>query len=209
MAHIDYFLTTFSPWAYLAGMRLEEIAAKHGATITYKPLDMLALFDRTGGVRPAARHPNRMAYRMQELKRWSKALGMPMNFTPSNYPPNPAPPASYALIAAQNAHAATGGRVIWAAVPRDFARGLGRGANIAEDAVLRAALTANGFDPNLVTTGLFDGAVTYEKNLEEAVERGVFGAPFYIIRDTDERFWGGQDRLALLDAALADLAAGA
>jgi 2-hydroxychromene-2-carboxylate isomerase len=207
MAHIDYFLTTFSPWAYLAGMRLEENAAKQGATITYKPLDMLALFDRTGGVRPAARHPNRMAYRMQELKRWSKALGMPMNFTPSNYPPNPAP-ASYALIAAQNAHAATGTgdlgglchailRAVWA-----------EEGNIAEDAVLRAALTANGFDPNLVTTGLFDGAVTYEKNLEEAVERGVFGAPFYIIRDTDERFWG-QDRLALLDAALADLAAGA
>lgn len=35
-----------------------------------------------------------------------------------------------------------------------------------------------------------------------------FNLPFYIIRDTDERFWG-QDRLALLDAALADLAAGA
>ena len=34
MAHIDYFFSTLSPYAYLAGTRLEEVAAKHGATIT-------------------------------------------------------------------------------------------------------------------------------------------------------------------------------
>jgi 2-hydroxychromene-2-carboxylate isomerase len=37
MAHIDYFFTVLSPYVYLAGTRLEQIAARHGATITYKP----------------------------------------------------------------------------------------------------------------------------------------------------------------------------
>lgn len=196
MAQIDYFFSVFSPWTYLAGARLEQIAAKHGAAIHYKPLDLLALFDRTGGTRPAVRHPNRMAYRMQELKRWSAHLGMAMNVTPTIYPPNPAP-ASYAIIAAQKA----GGGDIGALV-QAIARALWvEDRDIASDEVIRAALEANGFDGNLVLTGLFDGAITYEKNLDEATDRGVFGSPFYILRDTDERFWG-QDRLAFLDHAL-------
>ena len=53
MPHIDYYFGTGSAWAYLAGTRLEDIAARHGAAITYKPLDLMQLFDRTGGIRPA------------------------------------------------------------------------------------------------------------------------------------------------------------
>ena len=83
MAQIDYFFSVFSPWTYLAGNRLEDIAARHGATVTYKPLDLLGLFDRTGGTRPAARHPSRMAYRGQELARWAARLGVPMLAQPT------------------------------------------------------------------------------------------------------------------------------
>ncbi|MDV7271266.1 2-hydroxychromene-2-carboxylate isomerase [Thioclava sp. A2] len=199
MAHLDYFFSVFSPWTYFGGPRFEEIAARHGASVTYKPLDVMALFDRTGGTRPAVRHPNRMAYRMQELKRWSAHLDMPMVFQPTIYPPNPAP-ASYTIIAAQKA----GGGNLAGLVNGIMAALWEHDRDISQDDVIRAELEANGFDGNLVTTGLFDGAIAYEKNLDEAVERGVFGAPFYIVRETDERFWG-QDRLALLDAHLGAL----
>ena len=50
MAQIDYYFSTVSPFTYLAGNKLEEIAAKHGASITYKPYDIMAAFPRTGGV---------------------------------------------------------------------------------------------------------------------------------------------------------------
>lgn len=203
MAHIDYFFSVFSPWTYLAGDRLERIAAAHGASVTYKPVDLMALFDRTGGTRPAARHPNRMIYRTQELTRWSAHLGMEMNLKPTGYPPNPAP-ASYAVIAAQ-AEAAKGAGGDVGGLVRAILRAVWvEDRNIAEDEVIRAALTENGFDGDLVTTGLFSGAVAYEKNLEEAIERGVFGSPFYIVRDSDERFWG-QDRLDFLDRHLGSL----
>ena len=42
MAQIDYFFATLSPYCYLAGLRLEEVAAKHGAVINYKPFDIIA-----------------------------------------------------------------------------------------------------------------------------------------------------------------------
>jgi 2-hydroxychromene-2-carboxylate isomerase len=195
MPHIDYFFAMISPFTYLAGTTLEEIASKHGATLTYKPLDAMALFARTGGVPPKDRHPSRQQMRLQELRRQAAKRGMPINLHPAHWPTNPAP-SSYAFIAAQKAGggdlgklAATITKACWADEK-----------NIAEDDVIRACLTAAGFDPALADSGLLDGAETYAANLEEAVERGAFGAPFYIT-DTDERFWG-QDRLEDLDLHL-------
>ena len=69
MAQIDYFFATLSPYCYLAGQRLEAVAAKHGATVNYKPFDIIAAFARTGGTLPADRHPSRIEYRAQELPR--------------------------------------------------------------------------------------------------------------------------------------------
>ena len=71
MAHIDYYLGTISPWCYLAGDRLERIAREHKATVTYKPVDLMQLFPRTGGQKPADRHDSRKDYRLQELTRWA------------------------------------------------------------------------------------------------------------------------------------------
>lgn len=196
MPHIDYYFATLSPFTYLAGTRLEEIAGKHSATITYKPLDIMALFARTGGVPPKDRHPNRQVYRLQELERQARKAGLPINLKPAHWPTNPAP-SSYAVIAAQNAGGGDLGRLVqfyttcvWAD-ERD----------IADDAVVREGLQVAGFDPALADSGLLTGAETYAANLEEAVNRGAFGAPFYIT-DQDQRFWG-QDRVEDLDLHLA------
>ncbi|MBT0958136.1 2-hydroxychromene-2-carboxylate isomerase [Alphaproteobacteria bacterium KMM 3653] len=195
MAHIDYFFATISPYTYLAGGELEAIAKKHGATITYKPLDIMQLFARTGGQAPKDRHPNRQAYRLQDMAREGAAFDGVFNMQPAHFPTNMAP-SSYAVIAAQKA----GGGDVGALV-QSFLRGVwGEDKNIAEDGVIRAALEAAGFDPALAESGMLTGAEEYAANLEEAVSRGVFGAPFYIT-DGDERFFG-QDRLAQLDAHL-------
>jgi 2-hydroxychromene-2-carboxylate isomerase len=73
MPHIDYFFATVSPFTYLAGKRLEEVADKHGATITYKPLNLIELFGKTGGLPPKDRHISRQEYRLQELTRLPKS----------------------------------------------------------------------------------------------------------------------------------------
>ncbi len=195
MTQIDYYFSTLSPFTYLAGDGLEKIAARHGAQITYKPLDIIALFPRTGGTPPAQRHESRMAYRMQELKRQHKKTGMPINFKPAHWPTNAAP-SSYAIIAAQSAGGGDVGKLVQAFLRACWAEEK----DIAEDAVVRACLTEAGFDAGLADSGLLTGAETYAANLEEGVSNGVFGAPFYIT-DSDERFWG-QDRLDDLDLHL-------
>ena len=195
MPHIEYFSATLSPYVYLAGTRLEEIAAKHGATITYRPLDIMALFARTGGTAPKDRHPNRAELRLQELRRQARKHAMPMNLQPAHWPTNGAP-AAYAIIAAQADGSGDVGKLS-AAISRSC---WADEKDIAQDEVIRACLAEAGFDPALADKGLLSSAEEYARNLEDAVAKGVFGTPFYVT-DTDERFWG-QDRLEDLDLYL-------
>ncbi|MEP5151392.1 2-hydroxychromene-2-carboxylate isomerase [Planktotalea sp.] len=195
MPHIDYYLSPLSPYTYLAGARLEEIAEKHGYTINYKPLDVGQLFTRTGGQLPKDRHPNRMSYRAQELPRQVKKAGMPLNMKPAHWPTNAAP-AGYAIIAAQRTGGGDVGKLAQAICRSVWADDK----EIADDDVIRACLVEAGFDAGLADSGMMTSAETYAANLEDAVNAGAFGLPFYVTSD-DQRFWG-QDRLDDLDAVL-------
>jgi len=195
MAHIDYFFSTVSPYTYLAGRRLEDVAQKHGATITYKPVDILALFNRTGGQAPSERHESRQEYRLQDLARQSTKTGLPINVKPAFWPANPAP-SSYAVIAAQNAGGGDLGALVRAITRACWAEER----NIADEEVVRDCLEKSGFAPELVNSGMLVGAETYASNLEHAVLQGAFGAPFYVT-DSGQRFWG-QDRVEDLDLHL-------
>ena len=194
MPHIDYYFATISPFTYLSGTRPGDIAKKHGATITYKPVDIMGLFSRTGGTPPKDRHPNRQEYRLQDMARRAKVTNDPLNLKPMFWPTNGAPSA-YAIIAAQNTGADVAelvkayGAACWAQ-ERD----------ISQDDVVRDCLEKCGFDPALADKDMMNSADTFAKNLEDAVLAGAFGAPFFIT-DTDQRFWG-EDRIDDLDAYL-------
>jgi 2-hydroxychromene-2-carboxylate isomerase len=194
MTRIDYYFATLSPYCYLAGTRLEDVASKHGAAITYKPFDIMQGFAQMGGTMVKDRHASRIAYRAQELPRQAKKLGLPFNLMPAHWPTNGAPSA-YAFIAAQNAGGGDLGllahvimRAVWAEEK-----------DVAQDDVIRACLAEAGFDPALAEHDLLNSAETYSRNLEEAIVAGAFGAPFYVVGE--QRFWG-QDRIEDLDLFL-------
>jgi 2-hydroxychromene-2-carboxylate isomerase len=186
MVQIDYFFATISPFVYLGGARFAAVAKQYGAEVRFIPLDAPALFPRTGGQVLAERHESRKAYRLQEMRRQAAKMGLPLNLKPAFFPVNPAPSA-YAVIAAAKA----GGDV------HGLVQGFGRAVwaedrNIAEDEVVKDILAAHGFDPAIADRGMLMAAETYAANLEEAVSRGVFGVPFFMVGE--ERFWG-QDRI--------------
>ena len=197
MAHIDYYLFTLSPFTYLASDRLEVIAKKHDATVTYKPFNLMQVFEQTGGTKPADRHISRKTYRAQELPRIAKHVGMPITETPAYWPTNPAP-SCYAIIAAQ----AAGGGDLGGLCQSILRACWVEDKDIADDAVVKAALEANGFDAGLTESGMLMGAETFARNTEEAVKANVFGAPSYVVGD--QVFWG-QDRLDHLDSYLSEI----
>lgn len=196
MPQIDYFLALQSPYVYLAGRRPWEIAARHGYDLVLKPVDVAQLFPRTGGKVREDRHPSRNDYAAQDRARQAAKLGLKLDPAPLYRGANPAP-AAYALISAQRAgggdlatYVTAISRAIWA-----------EGRDFSDDAVIGAALAEAGFDPRIADRGMLMAAETYGANLEEAVARGVFGVPFFVVGEEvsgDQKFWG-QDRLEDLD----------
>lgn len=196
MSTIDFYFSTLSPYAYLAGTRLEQVAARQNAQINYKPMDIMALFGRTGGTPPKERHVSRQEYRLIELERQAKKNGLEMNLKPAHWPTNAAP-SSYAIIAAQSAGGGDLGALVHGLMHAVWAEER----DIAQDDVIKSCLQSAGFDPALADSGLLAGAERYAQNLEDAVKAGVFGAPFYVTED-GARFWG-QDRIEDLERHLA------
>lgn len=196
MAHIDYFLFPISPFSYLAGNEMEEVAARHNATITYKPFSLMKVFEATGTLPPGQRHESRKNHRLQELMRIAAHKNLPITLQPAHFPTNPVPAMS-AIIAAQSA-----GEGDLAGLVQYYLRACWADEkDIADDDVVKDGLSSCGFDPKLADSGLLTGSETIERNTNEALERHVFGAPTYLV--DDQVFWG-QDRLTYLAAYLAN-----
>ena len=87
-ATIDYYFATVSPWAYLGHARFVAMAQAAGATVRVKPVDYGVIFPASGGLPLAKRAPQRQAYRLVELKRFSDFLGIPLHTQPAHFPVN-------------------------------------------------------------------------------------------------------------------------
>ena len=195
---VDYYLAPQSPWAYLGHQRFADIARAAGARLNLLPVDIGGkVFPVSGGLPLAQRAPQRQAYRLLELKRFSDHLGMPLNLHPKYFPVNGDDAAR--LIIAVDMHegnatamglAAAVLRAVWAE-ERD----------IADAGELALMLTACGL-PAARLDDSRSAAVQqrYEADSQRAVAAGVFGAPSYVI--AGELFWG-QDRLDFVQRRLA------
>ncbi len=83
---VEYFMAPQSPWTYLGHQRFVAIARQQGASILLKPADIAKVFSVTGGVPVAQRPPQRQAYRLDELQRWSAFLNIPLTLLPKFFP---------------------------------------------------------------------------------------------------------------------------
>lgn len=196
MQRIDYYLSLNSPWAFLGAARLEEMARRHRVDVRVKPIDFGTVFPASGGLPLPKRAPQRQAYRMMELKRWSAHLGIPLNLEPRHFPA-PEKLAGRFVLAAE----AVGGRPM-ALAHAILAAVWQQERNVAEVGTLEMLATETGHHAPALAAKAYepDTQFRYEAITREAVERGVFGAPSYVLPD-GEIFWG-QDRLDFLERAL-------
>ncbi|MBT5265385.1 MAG: 2-hydroxychromene-2-carboxylate isomerase [Rhodospirillaceae bacterium] len=192
---VDYFLSTSSPWTYLASKRFTDMASKAGATVNVYPSNFGAVFAVSGGLPLPKRAPQRQAYRMMELKRWKKRLSSPIILEPANFP-STAPISSHTIIAAREAgeDALELSNQILAALWEEDS-------NIDDPSVIEEICYACGMDGAALVAAANEPAIAqkFEVDTKLAIDRGVFGAPSYIIND--EIFWG-QDRLEFVAEAL-------
>ena len=197
MTHaIDYYLVPQSPWTYLGHDRFTAIARAADARIPVLPVDLGKVFAVSGGLPLGQRAPQRQAYRLVELKRFSEHHELQMTLRPKFFPV--AADAAARLIIAADLHdgteaamAVTGAllRAVWV-----------EERNIADEAEL-AALLAQLQLPARLLDDAQSPAVheRYAANTQRAIDGGVFGAPSFVI--DGEMFWG-QDRLDFVERRL-------
>jgi 2-hydroxychromene-2-carboxylate isomerase len=193
---IEYFFTINSPWTYLGHGLLHAIAAQRGATIIYRPIPLLEVFEATGSLPLPKRPPARQSYRWLELQRWREKRKLPLNLKPRHFPLDPTlvNKAILAVIMAGGSPSKLIGDAlagVWAEEK-----------NLNEESTVAALLAAQGLESTAILAEARSEAVAlrYDQNGKDAITQGIFGAPAYVL--DGEYFWG-QDRLELLDDALA------
>jgi len=198
---VEYFFDVGSPTSYLAFRQLPAIAASAGARIDWRPMLLGGVFKATGNASPAA-VPAKGRYMNDDIVRWASRYGLPFRQNP-HFPIN-----TLTLM-----RGATG---LQMRRPGDFAHYLEvvhralweEEKNLGDAGVLAATLAAADIDAALVLALVSDPEVKARlvATTEEAVERGVFGAPTFFV---DGRMYFGQDRLGFVAEALGTPSAGA
>jgi 2-hydroxychromene-2-carboxylate isomerase len=194
----QYFFTPQSPWTYLGHARFAAMAKRRDAQIEIKPCDLGKVFSVSGGVPLPKRAPQRQAYRLAELKRWSEFLQMPLNLHPKFFPVA-GDPASKFIIATKLAHGTDAALDVAGAVMRAV---WAEEKNIADPDTLAEIAFQFGHDGKALLKSSETASVQsdYDRYTEEAIAADVFGSPWYVV--DGEGYWG-QDRLDFVERALA------
>lgn len=189
---VEFFFDVGSPAAYLAWTQLPRIAAETGATIRWRPLLLGGVFKATGNRAPLE-VPAKGAYLFRDLARFARRYGVPLRFNP-HFPINTLQlmrgAAAYEDEARFHDYLTALFEAIWVEEK-----------NLNDPAVVAEVLGATGFDPEDFLRRIADEAVKerLRATTEEAVSRGVFGAPSFFV---DGELFFGQDRLDFVAEAL-------
>jgi len=195
MKQVEFFFDVGSPYSYLAYHQLPKIAQAKGADIVWRPMLLGGVFQATGNSSPAT-IPAKGRYSNVDLERWAKHFGVPIRQNP-HFPINTLQ-LMRGAVGMQLRSDAEFHRYLAAIFSAMFEHPR----NLGDLQELAAVLEAAGISPALMLELVQDDRIkqTLRKTTEEAVARGVFGAPTFFVGD--EMFWG-QDRLHFVEAALA------
>ncbi|WP_396431034.1 2-hydroxychromene-2-carboxylate isomerase [Limnohabitans sp.] len=195
---VDYYFAPQSPWAYLGHQRLADIVQRTGAAVRVMPIDLGGkVFPISGGLPLGQRAPQRQAYRLVELQRFSQHLNVPLNLKPQYFPVG-GDDAARLIIAADLALGSAGAMAIAGAI---LTACWAQERNMADDKVLADLLQEQNLPASLLAQSHSQAVQErYEACTQAAIDAGVFGAPSYVL--DGEVFWG-QDRLDFVERALA------
>jgi 2-hydroxychromene-2-carboxylate isomerase len=191
---VEFYFDFGSPYSYLAYKALPAIAAAHGAQILWRPMLLGGVFKATGNHSPAE-IAAKSAWMQRDMERWAARYG-------AAFRRNPHFPINTLTLMRGAAGMQLRGRDFDKYVETIFGAMWAEPCNLGDAQELAAVLRAAGFDAGEFQSLVNDAAVKerLKQQTEEAVARGVFGAPTFFVGE--DMFWG-QDRLDFVAEALA------
>jgi 2-hydroxychromene-2-carboxylate isomerase len=198
MTQIDFIFAIGSRYAYLAHTQLAGIAQEFGVTFRWRPVASIALMRQArGGPSPFDGPPPAkqydFAWRKQDAEAWAALYGIPFN-DPHHRLKYDSAEAALACVAADRLGAGEAyARALFQEIFAADNAALGRDDYIALG--LRLGLTDFAATLDAPATAAAAQAIQ-----DEAVAKGAFGVPTFLI---DDRIFWGNDRLVLLRHYLA------
>ncbi len=197
---VEFFYDYGSPYSYIADTQLAGLIERTGCRIDYRPMLLGGVFKATGNRSPAQEPVDaKRNYFGTEMRRWVDYYGLAFRSNP-HFPIN-------TLGLMRYAHAAVAGGVFELFHATVFSAFWEREKNLADPAVLADELEAGGVDAGKLAEASTAPEVkaALRETTEEAVSRGVFGAPSFFVNG--ELFFGS-DRLIFVELALAGASEG-
>ncbi|HEX5842700.1 MAG TPA: 2-hydroxychromene-2-carboxylate isomerase [Pseudomonas sp.] len=190
---VEFFFDFGSPASYLAWTQLPRISNAAGAQIVWRPMLLGGVFKATGNQSPVM-IPSKGAWMLKDLARFASRYGVPMAFSPS-FPIN-------TLTLMRGAAGYQNDERFERYVQVMFEALWTQQKNLGKPEVVAEVLSAAGFDPAEFERLVSDETVKerLKATTEEAIKRGVFGAPTFFV-GSEMHF--GQDRLDFVAEALA------
>jgi 2-hydroxychromene-2-carboxylate isomerase len=190
---IEFLFDYGSPFSYLANIQLPGFAKRNAAAVIYRPILLGAVLKATGNSSPMT-VPAKARYFAVDMRRWAARYGVMLKLNPHPFMGN-------TLSLMRGAVAAQRLGVFGAYHEAVYRATWAEGLDLGEQAVLSGVLQRAGVN----LADLFAAAERQEvkddlrRNTEDAVARGVFGAPTFFVGD--EMFWGN-DRFDFVEEAL-------
>ena len=192
---IDFYFDFSSPYGYFASAKIEALAAKYGRSAVWRPILLGAVFKITGQ-QPLPTIPLKGSYASHDLARSARLFGVPYKM-PEKFPVSGTAP-SRAFYWVSDRDPALAKQLAQALYHAYFAEGR----DISSPEITANVAARLGLEKDQVLQALNDPAVKerLKTEVDAAIERGVFGSPFFII--DKEPFWGS-DRLDQVERWLA------
>ena len=189
---LEFYFDYGSPYSYLADTQVEAIAQRAGAMLVRKPMLLGGVFKATGNHSPAEL-PQKSAWSAFDMPMWAHHYGVPFQRNPF-FPVN-------TLALMRGAAAAQIDGSFERYHPAVFKAMWVEGRNLNDMKEVAAVLSAAGLDAAKFGARIQDQDVKdrLKTTTEEAVARGVFGAPTCFV---DKMMFFGNDRLPFVEMAL-------
>ncbi|BBN56334.1 2-hydroxychromene-2-carboxylate isomerase [Pseudomonas chlororaphis subsp. aurantiaca] len=191
---VEFFFDLGSPTSYLAYTQLPKICAQTGSQLIYQPMLLGGVFKVTGNASPIS-IPAKGRYMLQDLARYARRYEVPLAFNP-HFPIN-----TLLLMRAVTGMQLRHPQRFVAFIDCLFRALWVEKRNLNDQDTVAAVLSEGGFDPLEVLALTNDEEVknALKDKTEQALQRGVFGAPSMFV---DNQLFFGQDRLDFVLEAL-------
>jgi 2-hydroxychromene-2-carboxylate isomerase len=195
LSPVEFYFDFSSPYGYLASCVIDAVCERHGRKVEWRPILLGVMFKATGNS-PLISQPVKGDYSVKDFTRSARYYGIPFKM-PQKFPVSGVSPAR-AFLALQHELPAAAKHFAHAALAAFYVDGQDISDAVVAGEIARKSAAQFKLDGDAIVAAMSSQDIKDQlrADVDEALAKGVFGSPFFIV--DGEPFWG-MDRVPQLE----------